>query len=464
MLSRSNELKPRLLKTALLTGLLTGLCFVAFGIASVYAMPGPAQIALVILIVAALLWISEAVPLFVTSFIILFLAIVWLLPAVDQEQIAVSKDTFLSPFFSDIILLFLGGFVLSAALHKYQLDEQLARWIIRRTGGSLPRLMLGVMLTTAVLSMFLSNTATAAMMLALVLPIAQGMPDGAASRKAIILAVPFAANAGGLGTPIGSPPNAIALQYMRDSGIAPSFGEWMLVGVPAAIAIVLIAWGLLIFIFKARGALPESVIKPPEFAFNPGIGIVLAVSLITVVGWMTSGWHGLSTGTVSLIPLILFFGIGILNVRDLRGLSWDVLLVMGGGLCLGVTISVSGLASWIVAQLNVDAYGVYGIMLIFGILACIMSSVMSNTATANLILPIALGLNIEPLSPVLLSVAFCCSLAMALPISTPPNAMAFSSGEIKVSDLLKPGVLITVIGIALVFTIGYWWWQAVGIF
>ena len=433
------------------------------GFASDWGMPEPARIALAILIVAAVLWISEAVPLFVTSFVILFLAIAWLEPSMEAAELETAKGMFLAPFFSDIILLFLGGFVLSCTLHKYRLDEQMARWIIRKSGGSLPRLILGVMIITAALSMFLSNTATAAMMLALVLPIVQGLPPGRPARKALVLAVPFAANAGGLGTPIGSPPNAIAMQYMRDIGIAPSFGEWMLIGVPFAIAMVLVAWGLLILLFRARGPLEGVGCERLKLTYTPGIGLVILVSLLTAAGWMTSGYHGLSTGTISLIPLIVFFGTGILNVRDLRGLSWDVLLVMGGGLCLGVAISASGLATWIIAQLNVDALGIYGVMLAFGILACVMSSVMSNTATANLILPIILGMSIAPLSPILLTVAFCCSVAMALPISTPPNAMAFSSGEIKVADLFKPGTLLTVIGVALVLTVGYWWWGIVGI-
>lgn len=436
------------------------------GVASGWGMPVPAQIALAILVVAAVLWISEVVPLFVTSFIILFLAIIWLEPAMKAGEVAISKGMFLAPFFSDIILLFLGGFVLSSALHKYQLDELLARLIIRRTGGSLPRLMLGVMLITALLSMFLSNTATAAMMLALVLPIAKGLPTGAPARKALILGIPLAANCGGLGTPIGSPPNAIAMQYMRDVGIAPSFGEWMLIGVPAALVVVVIAWLILLLIFRARGVVLDSSAsgEPLKLTYTPGIGLVVAGSILTIIGWTTGEYHGLSSGTVSLIPLILFFGAGILNVRDLRGLSWDVLLVMGGGLCLGVAIDQSGLATWIIAQLDVNHLGVIGVMLVFGTLACLMSSVMSNTASANLILPIVLGLSIEPLSPILIAVAFCCSLAMALPISTPPNAMAFSSGEISVTDLLKPGLPLTLIGIALVFTVGYWWWGVVGIY
>ncbi len=429
-----------------------------------WSIPEPAGVAFVILTLAAALWISEAVPLFVTSFLILFLSTVWLAPVMAERALPVEKGMFLAPFFSDIILLFLGGFVLSAALHKYRLDEQMARFIIRKSGDSLPRLVLGIMAITAFLSMWLSNTATAAMMLALVLPIVKEMPEGAAARKAIILAVPFAANAGGLGTPIGSPPNAIAMQYLRDLGIAPTFGMWMRVGIPGAIVMVLLAWVILIVLFKARGKLGSIECERLSLSYTPGIGLVIVGTLVTVVGWTTGGYHGFSSGTVALIPLILFFGTGILNVRDLRAMSWDVLLVMGGGLCLGTAIGASGLAGWVVEKLPADALSLSAVMVVFGVLACVMSSVMSNTATANLIMPIILGMSIEPLSPVILGVAFSCSLAMALPISTPPNAMAFSSGEIKVVDLFRPGIIITIVGVVLTFTLGYWWWGFVGFF
>lgn len=171
-----------------------GLALLAFlvlsGSSASWGLPRPAAITLVILSLAAALWITEVIPLFVTSFIILFLSLTWLLPAMEPGTQA---TLFLAPFFSDIILLFLGGFVLSTALHKYQLDEQMARWIIRRAGPTLPRLMLGIMLITALLSMFLSNTATAAMMLALVLPIVRELPSDHPARQTLILSVPFAA-------------------------------------------------------------------------------------------------------------------------------------------------------------------------------------------------------------------------------------------------------------------------------
>lgn len=448
-------------KVVLLIALVALAVFVATGAASeTWDIPRPASITLVILAIAAALWVTETVPLFVTSFIILFLSIVWLLPAMEPGT---SRSLFLSPFFSDIILLFLGGFVLSTALHKYQLDEQMARWILRRTGSSLPRLMLGVMLITALLSMFLSNTATAAMMLALVLPIVRDLEQDNPARKALILAVPFSANAGGLGTPVGSPPNAIALEYMRDLGVAPTFGEWMLLGVPGVLVVVFLAWLVLLFPTKGRAEIGELECQPLKLSWSKEIIFVLSVTFVTILGWLTQSSHGLSTGTISLIPLILFFGLKILNTRDLRSLSWDVLLLMGGGLCLGTAISASGLAIWLVAFLPSDVLSVYPATITFAIAACIMSCLMSNTATANLIMPMIAGMALDQNAPVLLATAVACSIAMALPVSTPPNAMAFSSDEVRVEDLLKPGLIITFVSLVIALTLGFWWWQMLGL-
>jgi len=225
-------------KTLLLLTLAALAVFVLSGTAErTWDIPGPAAITLVILALAAFLWVTETVPLFVTSFLILFLA--------------------------------------------------------------------------------------------LVLPIVRDLPSDHPARKPLILAVPFAANAGGLGTPVGSPPNAIAMEYMRDLGVAPTFGKWMMLGVPGVIIVVFLAW--LVLLIPIRSAVPLAKLdcQHLQLTWNKEVFLVLATTLVTILGWLTQNSHGLSTGTISLIPLILFFGLKILNTRDLRSLSWDVLLLMG---------------------------------------------------------------------------------------------------------------------------------------
>jgi sodium-dependent dicarboxylate transporter 2/3/5 len=426
-------------------------------------MDRPSYVALGILLIAAILWITEAVPLFVTSLAVLFLSIVWLLPCMKSTGMEVSKETFLAPFFSDVIVLFLGGFALSSALHKRHLDEWLAASIIERTGSTLPRLLIGVMAVTAFLSMWLSNTATAAMMLAMVLPIASRMGAEDLRGKAILLSVPFAANVGGLGTPIGSPPNAIAMQYMSEQGIAPSFAQWMLIGVPGVLVMLALAWGVLLLLFRGNGEPLPRLEHQVAIRYDRSFWIIVVVVAVTAVGWMTTAMHGLSSGTVAMIPLLVFFSSGVLETKDLSKMSWDVLLMMGGGLCLGAVIDGSGLADWLVHLLPVDGISTFWLTALFGGVACLMSSLMSNTATANLLLPIIVGMAVQSPSPIMIGTAFGCSLAMPLPISTPPNAMAFSSGQINVMDMAKPGLALTVVGVTLALTTGYWWWDFTGI-
>jgi sodium-dependent dicarboxylate transporter 2/3/5 len=433
-----------------------------FGAFSALGMEKPTQVAFVILLVGATLWITEAVPLFVTSLIILFLGKVWLLDVMQESGTKIPDSVLLAPFFSNIILLFLGGFVLSSALHKYRIDEDLAQKIISKTGHSIPLLIGGIMAITAFLSMWLSNTATAAMMLALCVPIANKLPVDDRYRKAIVLSIPFAANVGGLGTPIGSPPNAIAIQYMQDSGIAPSFGKWMLLAMPTVAIMLIILWSILMLFYRGTSRNIEIEKKSYESVYTPKAVFVLVITLLTVAGWITGPLHGQSSGTVALIPVMILFGLGFLNVKDLRSLSWDILLLMGGGLCLGTIISTGGLADWLITRLPLQDMSLYMIALIFGIVACTMSSLMSNTATANLIMPIVMGLSVTNISPLLVGVAFSCSLAMTLPISTPPNALAFSTEQFNVKEMLKPGLLGTLIGLLLTFTAGWWWWKIIG--
>lgn len=421
------------------------------------------QVGLGMLIVAALLWVTEAVPLFVTSLFVLFLSVAWLTPVLQSSGQTIEPGLFLGQFFSDITLLFLGGFVLSAALHKLLLDEWLARTILLRVGTRPPVLMLAVMVTTAALSMWLSNTATAAMMLAIILPLLDRLPSNDRYRQAMLLSVPFAANIGGLGTPIGSPPNAIAMSYLSQTGSGPSFAMWMLISIPGVFFMLAICWCVLMFFL--RGSSSELAIdtKPVRLRVDRKLLVVSATGGVTVLGWVTSSLHSWTPGIVALVPVLVFFSFGILSVKDLRSLSWDALLLLGGGLCLGTALQASGLAQRIVTMLPVNGYGVYGLMVVFGSVACLMSSVMSNTATANLMMPIALGLNVEPTNPLLIGIAFACTLAMPLPVSTPPNAMAFASEQITVSDMVRSGLFVTLIGIALAFTTGYWWWGVVGL-
>ena len=444
-------------------GLVIGV--VALGISGAFqtglGIGAGAGVTFALLLVAAILWISELVPLFVTSVLILFLNVVWVAPVLQSEGVTVSASAFMAPFFSDVILLFLGGFVLSAAFQRYGLDERIAQWVLRRTGRRPTMVLAGVMLTTAFLSMWMSNTATTAMMLGLAGPILAGTRADDPFRKAIALGIPFAANLGGLGTPIGTPPNAIAVQFMNESGTAPSFATWIAMAAPMLVVLLGLAWILLLRLYPAR---TDDVALPDRGGFEStrDSWLVVAIALVTIGGWLTSSIHGFSTGTVALVPVMAFFGLRILEPQDFRQLPWDVLILAGGGLSLGVAVATSGLAEWAAGLVPVRQAPELAIALAFGLIASLMSTFMSNTATANLLIPVAMGLPEDLERSILCVVAFSCSVSMALPVTTPPNAMAFSSGNILVKDMVGPGSILTVVGIGLA-VLSVLWWRVLGV-
>jgi sodium-dependent dicarboxylate transporter 2/3/5 len=439
-------------------------------------MPVPAEVALVILMIAGVLWITESVPLFVTSFIILALQMIWLSPIMVDLMDGFSSLTslrglFISQFFNDIILLFLGGFVLSAGFHKYKIDEIIAKWILQKTGSSSAKMLIGIMSVTAFLSMWMSNTATTAMMLTLCIPIIQSFSPDDPYRKALLLAVPFSANLGGMGTPIGTPPNAVALRYLQEAGIDITFDRWILIAIPAVLILLFFAFILLYKMYPPRRKTLSKHTEAEDIV-DEGVKLsgrgwfVVGVAVLTALLWLTGGLHGFSAGTAALLPIIALFATRVLLVKDLRGLSWEVLFLIGGGFALGKSIDLSGLAEWLVGSISAGD-DPYLIMLLFGFIAVLMATIMSRTATANLMIPIIMQIpftGTSALIPVVIGATFAASSTMPLPVSTPPNAMAFSTGELRIKDMLIPGSIITLVGGMVIFTILYLWWDFVGLF
>ncbi len=417
------------------------------------------EITAIILIIAAVLWITEWVSLFVVSFLILALEIIWLLPVLQVEELASKKDIFFSPFFSNIILLFLGGFVLSSLMQKYGLDIKFAQLILDRTKGKPAMTLLGIILVCSFLSMWISNTATTAMMLTMVFPLLKRIPDDQPFRKALVLAIPFACNLGGIGTPIGTPPNAIALSYLTKQGFNLSFLDWILFTSPFLVFFLVLLWQLLLRVFPAGDLTLEIDVRDSG---KTTYKHVLAISIfgLTAIGWFTGSYTGLSTGTVALLPIIACFWLGLLDSSDFRSLPWDVLYMVAGGLALGVALNTSGLGAVLVGQLPLDASPLILLSIAAGV-ALVMSTVMSNTATAGLIIPLVMSLNFasEYMLSLVLALAMMCSMAMALPVSTPPNAIAFSSNAIKTKDMIMIGGLIGVVGFIVVALVGSAYWK-----
>lgn len=422
---------------------------------------------LAIFLLAALLWVLEPVPVFATSILIIALELVMISnkglhlfrtpPAGHDLGELMNYTDIFSAFSSPIIILFMGGFALAIAASKYELDNNLARVLLRPFGHQPKFIMLGLMLITAVFSMFMSNTATTVMMLALLGPIVASAPKGDIGIKALVLCIPIAANTGGIATPIGTPPNAIALQYLTGAN-SIDFLTWMMMGLPFVIVQLTIAWFLLQRLFPASQQ-TMTLKLDGQFQKNWRAIVVYVTFAATILLWMTTKVHGMNTYVVSIIPLAVFTLTGIMGKSELKLINWDVLWLVAGGIAIGIGLDKTGLASALAHAIDYESLSPIAVVLTMSLVCWVMANFMSNTATANLLMPIAaaIGASMESLSSVgglqglLVVVAFSASLGMILPVSTPPNSLAYSTGLIESKDMAKTGVIIGIIGLLLVY-------------
>ncbi len=360
-----------------------------------------------------------------------------------------------------IIFLFLGGFFLAAASTKYRLDLNLARVLLKPFGTNPKYVMLGLMIITAVFSMFMSNTATAAMMLAIVAPVLAMFDVNDRGRMAFALSIPVAANVGGIGTPIGTPPNAIALKAIQDMGLDVSFAKWMMFGVPFVVVMILFSWFLLIKLCPiTRTELKLDM--GGQFLKTPKAFIVYITFAVTVLLWVFGDLVGLDSNTIAIIPIATFAVTGVITAKDFNSMGWDVLWLVAGGFALGLALQDTSLASDLINAIPFASWP-FLILMIGACFICIaMSTFMSNTAMAALLMPImaAVGGGLMAAAPdaggitggvcigLLVSVALAASLAMALPISTPPNALAYATGMVDTKNMAIPGIIIGIVGLA----------------
>ena len=423
-----------------------------------------------IFVMAALFWILEPIPIYATSVLIIVLELIMLSDkgfilfrngTSDNLGTLLSYKAIMGTFASPIILLFLGGFFLAMAATKYRLDQNLASMMLKPFGTKPSMVMMGLMLITAIFSMFMSNTATTAMMLAILAPVLAVLEPNDKGKTAFALAIPFAANVGGIGTPIGTPPNAIALKYLTGD-YAISFGSWMSFGVPFVIVMLLFVWLLLKFMYKPQTQSVELNIKG-SFIKTSKAYIVYATFAVTVLLWLTDFLHGMNSYVVAMIPVGVFTALNIITKEDLKKISWDVLWLVAGGIALGMALDKSGLAKHLIGSIAFDKMNPVVIITSCAFLTVIMANFMSNTATANLLMPIfaALGVAVESLSgyggvtTIIIVSALSASMGMSLPISTPPNALAHGTGLIQTKQMTKAGAIIGLVGVLLSFVTIY---------
>jgi len=412
---------------------------------------------LAIFIGAAGLWVSEVIPPYATAIMVVVLSVYTLgFPGgplgLESDGVERSYRIFLNPIASPVLVLFFGGFVMAVAAAKHGFDVRLAKAFLKPFGTRPRMVLLGVILITALFSMFMSNTACTAMMIAILGPLFAHFEGRDPFKKALVLAVPFAANIGGIGTVIGTPPNAVAASVLGQMGHPVSFFAWMMIGVPVVVIMIFVLWMLLVRVFKPRKDNLE-VLFPDRTELTWDLVVVVVTFVVTILLWLTEPLHGIASAIVALLPIMIFSAFGIINREDLRLIEWHVLILIAGGMALGVAMKQSGLSDVFVQLIASAGLSPMLLMIAMIVLSVALSNFMSHTSAANLLVPIVTSLS--ALSPTVgaIGVAFACSFAMSLPISTPPNAIAFATRVVETRDLARYGSLVSLVGLALLTVI-----------
>ena len=443
-----------------------------FGIEELTAVQ---QRVIALFVFAALMWMFEIVPNWTTSVLVIVLS---LLTVSDkglgflckpEYGTLVNYKSLMSAFADPVIMLFLGGFVLAIMASKYGLDVTLARVLLKPFGKKPKMVLLGFLIVIAVFSMFMSNTATAAMMLALLAPVLASLPKDDMGRVGLALSIPVSANLGGIGTTIGTPPNATAVRFLTEAGHEVAFDTWAIHMIPFVIIMIFIAWLLLQFFFPFKAK--EIVLRIPENTRKKDwkTTVVWVTFAATILLWATEQLTGINSNIVALIPLAVLTCTGIFTKEDIKEINWTVLWLVAGGFALGTALQGTGLAEVLIKAIPFGSMSVIVVLVIAGIVCYFLSNFISNSATASLLIPILIVVAEGMADPaaanhasfmsmggspaMIVFIATCASVAMLFPISTPPNAIASSTGLVETKDMLKVGIIIGAIG--LVF--GFFW-------
>lgn len=396
------------------------------------------------------LWLTEAIPAFAVSLLI----ICYLVFALGNSHLNSAPENiekYVNTFSSSVIWLLLGGFFLATAMTKTKLDQALFKLTLNISGRNPRNLLLGLMLTTMVASMLMSNTATTAMIVAAVMPLLVSLGKKSGFAKALLLGISIAAATGGMGTIIGTPPNAIAAGALENVGMPVDFIDWMKYGVPLTLALTMICCFVLIRLF-VKDNTPISLDflenqdknESPEFKRNRRI--VLVVIIITVGLWLTTSLHGIRVAAICAVPLVILTLTRVLEGKDIQGLPWDTLLLVAGGLSLGVALEQTGLLNHYAQKLISMEINSIALMCIFALITMLVSNIMSNTAASTVMIPLGMAILVGFKSEVALIIALSASTALFLPVSSPSNAIVYSTGFLEQKDFRIGGIVVGLVG------------------
>ena len=433
------------------------------------------QRVIALFVFAALMWMFEIIPNWTTSLLVIIISLLTISnkglgffcnPKFGQ---LVNYKDIMAAFADPVVMLFLGGFVLAIMAEKYGLDVTMARILLKPFGNKPKTVLLGFLIVIAIFSMFMSNTATAAMMLAFLAPVLAVLPKDDKGRIGLALAIPVAANIGGIGTPIGTPPNATAVKFLAEAGYEVTFMEWSVRMIPFVIIMIFIAWIILQIFFPFKS--DKVVLEIPENKRTADwkTYVVWITFISTILLWTTEQIHHINSNVVALIPLGVLACTGIFTKEDIKEINWTVLWLVAGGFALGTVLQGTGLAKVLIQSIPFGSMPVLLVLLVSGLVCYLMSNFISHSATSALLIPILIVVAEGMADPQAMNnaafttmggtyamisfVALCASIAMLFPISTPPNAIASSTGLVETKDMAKVGIIIGIIG----FFISFLW-------
>jgi sodium-dependent dicarboxylate transporter 2/3/5 len=396
-------------------------------------------------------WLAEIAPPFIPT-LILWAAVPILLLPLDARY---SLGQVLSWSADPVLALFFGGFVLGVATERQGLDRQLARFAFRASGGSFNFFLLVMIFITAFLSMWLSNIAAAALVFACVRPSLARLSDDNALRRIVIVGIALGADLGGIATPIGTGPNAIAIASLEGT-YRITFVNWMAFAFPLTIGMLLFAFALLwVRSRKHQRTWDASDILPLETVEverpNRRTEFVL-IFTATALLWLTEPLHRIPAAVVAIVAAATVFVRGILSKKDLSRVDWSTILLIAGGITLGRLLEATGIVSAIASAVPFSSFDPRVTLFVLCLASAILSALMSNTATAVMLIPLAAAIMPDPSTAILIAIS--ASFGLPFVISTPPNAMAFGEGGVRSSDFFWPGVIIMITGCAAVSLTG----------
>ncbi|CAN3372521.1 hypothetical protein DIURU_004981 [Diutina rugosa] len=426
---------------------------------------------LAVLVASAMLWASEALPLYITSMLVPLLCVTCqIIKKTDGSNepmyAADASKYILSTMWSSVIMMLMGGFTLAAALSKYNVAKVVSSWILFFAGTKPHNVLLAIMSVSLFLAMWISNVAAPVLCYSLIQPVLRTIPTEAPFTQALVLGVALASNVAGMASPIASPQNVIAISYMNPN---PGWGNWFAVALPVSIITLICIWGELCLTFKIK-TIKLQKYTPIKDKFTAKQWYVTLVTIATIILWCVltqiESTFG-ESGIIAIIPMILFFGTGMLKVDDLNNFPWGIVLLAMGGLALGKAVTSSGLLATIATSLQrrIETYPAMVILIIFGALVLVFATFVSHTVAALIIIPLVkkVGESLPTPHPALLimGTALISSTAMGLPTSGFPNVTAISMRDevgkpyLTVNTFITRGVPASIIAYVIIFTVGY---------